>query len=145
MPFSSIILARIYFMFLNFFLLESICINSFFSKSVIQERRREKDFPRQATYKGVHDQLTSPVRNFKMDSSSGGKKETKSNKDEKGPENVTRNTNSSGNTNAQSSYLWIITLNADRLNAPIKRYRVSVGLKKQDPGCLGGSGVEPLP
>ena len=31
------------------------------------------------------------------------------------------------------------------LNAPIKRYRVSECLKKQDPGCLGGSGVEPLP
>ena len=38
-------------------------MNSFFSKGVIQERR-EKDFPRQATYKGVHDYLTSPVRNF---------------------------------------------------------------------------------
>ena len=55
-------------------------MNSFFSKGVIQERR-EKDFPRQATYKGVHDHLTNPVRNFKRDSSSGGKKETKSNKD----------------------------------------------------------------
>ena len=31
------------------------------------------------------------------------------------------------------------------LNALIKRYRVSEWLKKQDPGCLGGSGVEPLP
>ena len=55
-------------------------MNSFFSKGVIQERRRHKDFPRQATYKGVHDHLTSPVRNFKRDSSSGGKKETKSKK-----------------------------------------------------------------
>ena len=27
----------------------------------------------------------------------------------------------------------------------IKRYRVSEWLKKQDLGCLGGSGVEPLP
>ena len=31
------------------------------------------------------------------------------------------------------------------LNAPIKRYRVSECLKKQDPGCLGGSGVKSLP
>ena len=31
------------------------------------------------------------------------------------------------------------------LNAPIKRYRVSEWLKKQDPGCLGGSGVKSLP
>ena len=55
-------------------------MNSSFSMGVIQERRRDKDFPRQATYKGVHDHLTSPVRNFKRDSSSGGKKETKSKK-----------------------------------------------------------------
>ena len=54
-------------------------MNSFFSKGVIQDR--EKDFPRKAKYKGVQDLLTSPVRNFKRDSSSGGKKETKSNKD----------------------------------------------------------------
>ena len=27
----------------------------------------------------------------------------------------------------------------------MKRYRVSEWLKKQDLGCLGGSGVEPLP
>ena len=56
-------------------------MNSCFSKGVIQERRRENNFPRQAKYKGVHDHLNIPVRNFKRDSSSGGKKETKSNKD----------------------------------------------------------------
>ena len=120
-------------------------MNSFFSKGVIQDRRRDKEFPRQAKYKGVHDHLTNPVRNFKRDSSSGGKKETKSNKDQKGPEKVTGNTNSTGNTKAVSSYLSIITLNADRLKAPIKRQRVSEWLKKQDLGCLDGSGVEPLP
>ena len=68
-------------------------MNSFFSKGVIQERRRDKDFLRQATYKGVHDHLTSPVRNFKRDSSSGGKKrpkETKTRKDQrKSPETPT--------------------------------------------------------
>ena len=56
-------------------------MNSFFSNGVIQDRRREKDCPRQAKYKGVQDHLTSPVRNFKRDSSSGGKKDIKSNKD----------------------------------------------------------------
>ena len=45
--------------------------------------RRDKDFPRQATYKGVHDHLTSPVRNFKRDSSSGGKKRPKETKTRK--------------------------------------------------------------
>ena len=49
-------------------------MNSFFSKGVIQDRRRVTDCPRQAKYKGVQDHLTSPVRNFKRDSSSGGKK-----------------------------------------------------------------------
>ena len=120
-------------------------MNSFFSKGVIQDRRRVTDCPRQAKYKGVQDHFTSPVRNFKRDCSSGRKKETKSNKDQKGQENVTGNTNSTGNTKAISSYLSIITVNSDRLNDPIKRYRVSEQLKKQDPGCLGGSGVEPLP
>ena len=52
-------------------------MNSFFSKGVIQERRREKDFPRQATYKGVHDHLISPVRNFKRDSARGEKRDQK--------------------------------------------------------------------
>ena len=56
-------------------------MNSFFSKGVIQDR--EKDFPRQAKYKGVHDHLTSPVRNFKRDSSSGGKKRPKATKTRK--------------------------------------------------------------
>ena len=59
-------------------------MNSFFSNGVIQDRRRDNEFPRQAKYKGVHltsDHLTSPVRNFKRDTSSGRKKETKSNKD----------------------------------------------------------------
>ena len=58
-------------------------MNSFFSKRVIQERRREKEFPRQATYKGVHDHLTSPERNFKRDSASGGKKRPKETKTRK--------------------------------------------------------------
>ena len=58
-------------------------MNSCFSKGVIQEERRDNDFPRQAKYKGVHDHLTSPVRNFKRDSSSGGEKETKSNNSSK--------------------------------------------------------------
>ena len=58
-------------------------MNSFFSKGVIQERRRDKDFPRQATYKGVHDHLTIPERNFKRDSASGGKKGPKETKTRK--------------------------------------------------------------
>ena len=49
-------------------------MNSFFSRGVIQDRRRVTACPRQAKYKGVQDHLTSPVRNFKRDCSSGRKK-----------------------------------------------------------------------
>ena len=45
-----------------------------------------------------------------------GKGEDQSNKDYKGPENITRN--STGNTLALNSYLPIITLNVNGLNAP---------------------------
>ena len=58
-------------------------MNSCFSKGVIQDRRREKDCSRQAKYEEVHDHLISPVRNFKRDSSSGGKKEIKTTKTRK--------------------------------------------------------------
>ena len=58
-------------------------MNSFFSNDVIQDRRREKDCPRKAKYKGVQDHLTSPVRNFKRDYSSGGKKRPKATKTRK--------------------------------------------------------------
>ena len=71
-------------------------MNSCFSKGVIQEERRDNDFPRQAKYKVVHlnsDHLTSPIRNFKRDSSSGGKmrpKATKTRKDQRtSPETAT--------------------------------------------------------
>ena len=51
-----------------------------------------------------------------------GKREDQSNKDYKGPENITRNTNSTGNTMVLNLYISIIILN---VNAPIKRHRVS--------------------
>ena len=31
------------------------------------------------------------------------------------------------------TYIWIITLNVNGLNAPTKRYRVAEGIKKQYP------------
>ena len=58
-------------------------MNSFFSKGVIQDRRRVTDCPRKAKYKGFQDHLTSPVRNFKRDCSMGEKKRPKATKTRK--------------------------------------------------------------
>ena len=47
-----------------------------------------------------------------------------------GTENITE-TNFTGNTMALNSYLSIITLNVNGLNAPIKRHRVSEWIKNK--------------
>ena len=52
-----------------------------------------------------------------------------SRKDYKGPENITTNMRSTDNTMALNSYL-LITLNANGLNAPVKRHRVAEWIKK---------------
>ena len=57
-------------------------------------------------------------------------KKDQNNKDYKGPENTTRNTNSTGNTRALNSYISVITLNVNGLNAPIKDIGYQNGLKK---------------
>jgi len=46
---------------------------------------------------------------------------------------------------ALNSYLSIVTLNVNGLNAPIKRHRVSDWIKKQDPSicCLQETHFEP--
>ena len=47
--------------------------NSLSSKAVIQNRKRDRKFPRQTKIKGVCDHYTSPARNFKGDSLRGEK------------------------------------------------------------------------
>ena len=64
MPFSSIIRPKIYFMFLNFFFLESSLYEFLLHQGCHSREKERERFSRQATYKGVHDHLTSPVRNF---------------------------------------------------------------------------------
>ena len=75
--------------------------------------------------------LKQPARNFNRDSLNGEKtkenKKDQSNKDQKGTENITRNTN----TMALNSYLSLIILNVNGLNVPIKRYRVSEWIKNK--------------
>ena len=63
---------------------------------------------------------------------------TKNNKDQKGPENTTRNSNSTSNIMAINSYISVLTLNVNGLNAPTKRHRVTEWIRKQDPSirCL---------
>ena len=61
---------------------------------------------------------------------SGGKKKDQSGKHYKGQEDITRNTKSTGNTMVLNSYLSIITLNVNGLNAQIKRHRVEEWMKK---------------
>ena len=53
--------------------------------------------------------------------------------DQKGREAICRNSELTGNTVALNSYLSEVTLNVNRLNAPIKRHRVSDWIKKARP------------
>ena len=43
------------------------------------------------------------------------------------------------------TYILIITLNVNGLNAPTKRHRLAEWIQKQDPGFPGGAVVENLP
>ena len=61
------------------------------------------------------------------------KREPKINTDHKGTETRHSNSRPIDNTMALNSYLSIVTLNVDRLNAPIKRHRVSEWIRKQNP------------
>ena len=53
------------------------------------------------------------------------KREPKSNIDQKGTKTIYRNSDFTGNTMALNLYLSVVTLNVVRLNAAIKRHRVS--------------------
>ena len=60
-------------------------------------------------------------------------RKAKSNKDQQGTENSSRNNELTSNTILLNSYLLIITLNRNGGNALIKRHSVSDWVKKQDP------------
>ena len=65
--------------------------------------------------------------------------------DQKGSETIHSNSHITGNTMAQNSYLSIVNLNLNGLNAPIKRHRVSEWIKKQNPSicCLQEAQFKP--
>ena len=51
--------------------------------------------------------------------------------DQKGTETIYSNSNLTGNTMALNSYLSIVALNVNGLNAPVKRHRVSEWIKNK--------------
>ena len=53
--------------------------------------------------------------------------------DQKGTETIDSNSHLTGNTMALNTYLSIVTLNVNGLNAPVKRHRVSEWIKKTKP------------
>lgn len=65
--------------------------------------------------------------------------------DQKGTETIYSNSHLTGNTMALNSYLSIVTLNVNGLNAPVKRHRVSEWIKKQNPSicCLQETHFKP--
>jgi len=71
------------------------------------------------------------------------KTEPKSNIDQKETETVYRNRDFTGNTMRLNSYLSIVTLNVSRLNAPVKRHRVSDWIKDPSICCLQETHFEP--
>ena len=86
--------------------------NSLPRKTVIKNRKRDKEFPWKTKTKGVLDHYSSPTRNFKGELLSGEKmkqnKKDQSNTDKNGTENITRNTKSTGKTMALNSYLSVL-------------------------------------
>ena len=90
------------------------------SKALNQDRRPNKEFPRQKKSKRIHFHQTSSARDAK---GTALRKERKRERD--------RNTGMK--TMAMSNYLSIITLNINGLNAPIKRHRIAEWIRRHDP------------
>ena len=87
------------------------------SKSVIQNRRRDKGFPKKTKAEGIHHHYTT--RNPKGDSVSEMLQGPQSTRD------ITASMKPTDITMTLNPYLSIITLNVNGLNAPTKRHRVS--------------------
>ena len=90
------------------------------SKALNQDRRPNKEFPRQKKSKRIHLHQTSCARNAKWTPVRKGRKRE-------------RKRNTGTKKMAMSKYLSIITLNVNGLNAPIKRHRIAKWIRKQDP------------
>ena len=84
-----------------------------------QDRRPNKEFPRQKKSKRIHLHQTSSARDAKGTAlRKGRKREREEHRYKK---------------MAMNKYLSIITLNINGLNAPIKRRRIAEWIRKHDP------------
>ena len=89
------------------------------SKALNQDRRSNKEFPRQKKSKRIHFHQTSSARDAK---GTALRKGTKREREEHRYKKM-----------AMNKYLSIITLNVNGLNAPIKRHRIAEWIRKHDP------------
>ena len=90
------------------------------SKALNQDRRTNKEFPRQKKSKRVHFHQTSSARDAKGTTLRTGRKTV----GERGTQVQKM---------AMNKYLSIITLNVNGLNTPIKRHRIAEWIRKHDP------------
>ena len=89
------------------------------SKALNQDRRPNKEFPRQKKSKRIYRHQTSSARDAKGTALKKGR-------------NREREEHRYKKTSVKK-YLSIITLNVNGLNAPIKRHRIAEWIRKHDP------------
>ena len=90
------------------------------SKALNQDRRPNKEIPRQKKSKRIHFHQTSCARDTKGTAFKERKEKRK--REEHRYEKM-----------AMNNYLSTITLKVNRLNAPIKRHRIAEWIRKHDP------------
>ena len=101
------------------------------SKAVIQIRRRNQKLYRQAKAKRIQHHQTSFTTNAKG-TSLGGKHKRREQK-RKGRKRTYKNKPKTIKKMAIGTYISMITLNVNGLNAPTERHRLAEWIQKQDP------------
>ena len=91
------------------------------SEALNQDRRQNKEFPRQRKSKRIHLHQASSARDAKGTALRKGRKREREQQ------------RYGGSKMAMNKYLSIITLNVNGRNAPIKRHRVAQWIRKHDP------------
>ena len=90
------------------------------SKALNQDRRPNKEVPRQKKSKRIQLHQTSSARDAKRTALRKGRKRE-------------RQRNTGRKKKAMNNYLSIITFNVNGLNAPIKGHRIAEWIRKHDP------------
>ena len=91
------------------------------SKALNQDRRPNKEFPRQKKSKRIRFHQTSSARDAKGNTLRKGRKREREREEHRYKKS------------AMNNYLSIITLNVNGLNTPIKRHRIAEWIRKHDP------------